>query len=78
MPSPNKSKPTLDELRSELDRLRSEHERLRSQMVEVDRALHEFESADQREARAARELRKSVLYCGDIVSPTGEAWDAER
>jgi transposase len=69
---------TLEQLRAELQQLRQAHRQIADRMARIDELLQQQSlSIPERREQAAKALRGTVTHCGDIVSPTGERWDAE-
>jgi ElaB/YqjD/DUF883 family membrane-anchored ribosome-binding protein len=62
----------------DLDALLARREALLREISRIDQELGEREKLRERRRAALKELQGSVVACGDVVSPTGEIWEAEQ
>jgi len=78
MPAPNDNNSSIDALKTEMTQLYRQQRELETRLAHLDERLDQLTSVTERRRQAVRKLHGTVTYCGDIVSPTDEPWDAER
>ena len=78
MSKSNTNNPTATELQAETIRLKAKRHELLRHVEQIDKELDQLSSVPQQRRAAVKALRGMVTYCGDIVSPIDEPWEAEQ